>query len=98
MIPLEVIKMNKRIITAALTGSIHTPSMSPYLPVTPEQLIKEAIAVYHAGGAVVHIHVRDPLTGTPNAIRACIRKSQLKSKSGVTSYSVLPQGGNLGSH
>lgn len=55
------------IITAALTGSIHTPSMSPYLPITPEQLADEAVRVYEAGAAVAHIHVRNPETGQPVA-------------------------------
>ncbi len=59
--------MNKRIITAALTGAVHTPSMSPYLPVTPKELADEAVRVYEAGAAVAHIHVRDPETGMPNA-------------------------------
>jgi uncharacterized protein (DUF849 family) len=59
--------MNKRIITAALTGAVHTPSMSPYLPVTPKQIIEDAVRSYEAGAAIVHIHVRDPETGLPNA-------------------------------
>jgi len=66
--------MSKRIITAALTGAIHTPSMSPYLPVTPEQLIEEAVRVHEAGAAVAHLHVRDPETGMPNADQAIFRK------------------------
>jgi uncharacterized protein (DUF849 family) len=59
--------MKKRIFTAALTGAIHTPSMSPYLPVSPEELIEEGVKACEAGAAVVHIHVRDPQTGLPNA-------------------------------
>ena len=59
--------MRKAVITAALTGSIHTPSMSPYLPVTASQLIDEILAVHEAGGAVAHLHVRDQETGIPNA-------------------------------
>lgn len=59
--------MRKAIITAALTGSIHTPSMSPYLPITASQLIDEILAVHDAGGAVAHLHVRDPENGMPNA-------------------------------
>ena len=58
---------NKAVITAALTGSIHTPSMSPYLPITSQQLIDECLAVHEAGGAVAHIHTRDEKTGLPNA-------------------------------
>jgi uncharacterized protein (DUF849 family) len=57
--------MNKRIITAAISGSIHTPTMSPYLPITPEQIIDEILAVHEAGGTVCHVHVRDPETGQP---------------------------------
>jgi len=56
---------NKAIITAAITGSIHTPSMSPYLPITPKQIIEEAVAANEAGAAVAHIHVRDPESGCP---------------------------------
>lgn len=59
--------MPNAIITAALTGSIHTPSMSPYLPVTAQQLIDEILAVHAAGGAVAHLHVREQETGVPNA-------------------------------
>ena len=66
--------MNKRIFTAALTGAIHTPSMSPYLPITPEQIIEEAVRVYEAGGAVAHVHVRDPKTGLPNADQSIFRE------------------------
>lgn len=58
---------DKRIITAALTGAIHTPGMSPYLPITPDQLIEEGVRAYEAGAAVAHIHVRDPETGLPSA-------------------------------
>jgi len=58
---------NKAIITAALTGAIHTPTMSPYLPITPQQLIDEILAVHEAGGAVAHLHVRDPKNGIPTA-------------------------------
>ena len=59
--------MSKVIITAALTGSIHTPSMSPYLPYTPEQMIDEAVRCHQAGAAVVHIHGRDPANGRQTA-------------------------------
>jgi uncharacterized protein (DUF849 family) len=64
----------KVIITAALTGAIHTPTMSHYIPITPQQLIDEAIAVNEAGGAVAHLHVRDPETGRPNADQGLYRE------------------------
>lgn len=53
------------ILTAAVTGAVHIPSMSPYLPITPEQIIDEAVATCQAGAAVVHLHTRDPQTGQP---------------------------------
>lgn len=56
---------NKVILTCAITGAIHTPSMSPNLPVTPEQIAKEAICAARAGAAIVHLHARDPQTGKP---------------------------------
>ena len=55
----------KVIVTCAITGSIHTPSMSPHLPVTPDQIAAEAIAAVEAGAAIVHLHARDPETGRP---------------------------------
>jgi uncharacterized protein (DUF849 family) len=56
---------SKVIITAALTGNIHVPSMSPYLPITPQQLIDEAVLCHGAGASVVHVHARDPKDGRP---------------------------------
>ena len=58
--------MEKRIITAAITGAIHTPRMSPHLPVTVDQIADEAVRAYEAGAAVAHIHVRDQETGQPS--------------------------------
>ena len=55
----------KVIVTCAITGSIHTPSMSPHLPVTPDQIAADAIAAVEAGAAIVHLHARDPETGRP---------------------------------
>lgn len=57
----------KRIITAAITGSVHTPTMSPYLPITPQEIADEAVRSCEAGAAAVHIHVRDPKTGAPSS-------------------------------
>jgi uncharacterized protein (DUF849 family) len=56
---------NKVIITCAITGSIHTPSMSPWLPVTPDEIATSAIEAAQAGAAIVHLHARDPQTGMP---------------------------------
>jgi len=55
----------KIIISCAITGSIHTPSMSPHLPVTPDEIAASAIEAAEAGAAVLHLHARDPQTGAP---------------------------------
>src|SRR5438477_7471527 len=55
----------KVIITCAVTGSIHTPSMSPHLPITPEEIAQAAVAAAKAGAAIVHLHARDPKDGRP---------------------------------
>jgi uncharacterized protein (DUF849 family) len=88
--------MNKRIVTAALTGAIHTPSMSPYLPVTPEQLIEEAVRVFEAGGAVAHVHVRDPQTGLPNADQSIYRQIAEAVKRRCDIILCFTTGGKLG--
>jgi 3,5-dioxohexanoate:acetyl-CoA acetone transferase len=60
--------MSKRkiIVTCAVTGSIHTPSMSPHLPVTAEEIAEAAIGAAEAGAAIVHLHARDPVDGRPD--------------------------------
>ena len=55
------------IITCAVTGSIHTPSQSPYLPITPDDIVREAVAAAEAGAAVLHLHARNPVDGRPTA-------------------------------
>ncbi|MFX8992059.1 3-keto-5-aminohexanoate cleavage protein, partial [Acinetobacter baumannii] len=59
-------RAEKVIITCAVTGSIHTPSMSPHLPVTPAQIAAEAVAAAEAGAAMIHLHARDPEDGRPD--------------------------------
>ncbi len=58
-------KSRKVIITCAVTGAVHTPSMSPHLPITPEEIAQAALEAAQAGAAVVHLHVRDPESGRP---------------------------------
>lgn len=88
--------MKKAIITAALTGSIHTPSMSPHLPVTAGQLIDEILAVHEAGGAVAHLHVRDEKTGMPNADQDTYRKIAQTVKKHCDIILCTTTGGKLG--
>src|ERR1700754_5191689 len=56
----------KVIITCAVTGAIHTPSMSPHLPVTASEIADAAIGAAEAGAAIIHLHARDPKTGKPD--------------------------------
>ena len=56
----------KVIITCAVTGAIHTPSMSPHLPITPAEIAEHSIAAAEAGASIIHLHARDPETGEPS--------------------------------
>ena len=77
---------NKVIITCAVTGAIHTPSMSPYLPVTADQIAEAAIGAAEAGAAIVHLHARDeqdrPARSNPGGLRALSAAHQAVDKGG----------------
>jgi uncharacterized protein (DUF849 family) len=91
------IPTNKRVVTCALTGSIQIPTMSEYLPITPDQLAQNAINAANAGAAVVHIHARDPKTGQPssdlNLFEEILTKIRAKNKDLII---CLTTGGGLG--
>ncbi|MBU9142931.1 3-keto-5-aminohexanoate cleavage protein [Burkholderia multivorans] len=57
---------NKTIISCAITGAVHTPSMSPYLPCTPDEIAEQSIAAAEAGAAIIHLHARNPADGSPS--------------------------------
>ena len=86
----------KAIFTAAVTGSIHTPSMSPHLPVTAQELIDDIISVHQAGGAVAHLHVRDEQTGMPNADQDLYRQVASEVKRRCDIVLCTTTGGRLG--
>ena len=75
----------KVIITCAVTGAIHTPSMSPHLPVTPDQIADAALGAAEAGAAIVHLHARDPQDGRPTQDPAVFREflPRIKERSDV---------------
>lgn len=56
----------KVVITCAITGAIHTPTMSPHLPITPDEIVADALAAAEAGAAILHLHARNPETGQPD--------------------------------
>ena len=55
----------KVIITCAVTGAIHIPSQTPYLPITPDEIAESALGAAEAGAAILHLHARDPKTASP---------------------------------
>src|ERR687883_1338663 len=56
---------NKVIISCAITGAIHVPSLTPHLPITPAEIAEQAIGAAQAGAAILHLHARDPSDGRP---------------------------------
>jgi len=87
---------DKAVITAAITGSIHTTSMSPYLPITPKQIADDAVRAYEAGAAVCHIHARDPETGRPTPDINLIKEIITSIKSRCNIVVCITTGGGLG--
>lgn len=78
-------RRQKVIITCAITGAIHTPSMSKYLPVTPEEIADSAIGAAEAGAAILHLHARDPETGRPDQTPEAFGRflSRIKQRTGA---------------
>jgi uncharacterized protein (DUF849 family) len=87
-------KSRKVIVTCAITGSIHTPSMSPHLPITPEQIARESIAAAQAGASVVHLHARDPISGAPVQDPALFREFLPRIKASCDAIVNLTTGGS----
>jgi len=83
----------KVIITCAVTGSIHTPTMSPHLPITPEQIASEAIAAAQAGAAILHLHARDPRDGRPTPDSKVYRQFLPVIKAGCDAVINITTGG-----
>jgi uncharacterized protein (DUF849 family) len=83
----------KVIITCAITGSIHTPSMSPYLPVTPEEIARDALGAAQAGAAIVHLHARNPKDGSPTQDPEVFRQFLPAIKAGCEVVINLTTGG-----
>jgi len=89
-------RAEKIIISCAITGSIHTPSMSPYLPVTPQQIADSAIGAAKAGAAILHLHARDPQTGRPTQSPDVFRQFLPIIKQGCDGIINITTGGGLG--
>ena len=86
----------KVIITCAVTGSIHTPSMSPHLPVTPDEIAEAAIAAAEAGATVLHLHARDPKDGRPTQDPEAFRQFLPRIKQSTDAVVNITTGGAPG--
>ena len=84
----------KVIITCAITGGIHTPSMSSYLPVTPDQIAANAIEAAEAGAAILHLHARDPEDGRPTQDPAAFARFLPRIKQTTDAVLNLTTGGS----
>jgi len=85
---------HKIILTCAVTGSIHTPSMSPHLPVTPDEIATSAIEAAQAGASVLHLHARDPDTGRPSSDIDVFRQFLPRIKDATDAVINLTTGGS----
>ncbi len=84
----------KAIITCAVTGAIHTPSMSPYLPITPDEIVAQALEAAEAGASVLHLHARDPETGKPDQTPEGFARFLPRIKQGTNAVLNLTSGGS----
>ena len=91
---IDMSAQRKVIITCAPTGAIHTPSMSPYLPVTPEEIADAGIAAVEAGAAILHLHARDPEDGRPTQDPDVFRRFLPTLKNNTNAVINLTSGGS----
>ena len=84
------------IITCAVTGGIHTPTMSPYLPITADDIAESAIEASQAGATILHLHARNPQTGKPDSKPETFREFLPRIKASCDSIINVSTGGGLG--
>jgi uncharacterized protein (DUF849 family) len=90
------LKQSKVIVTCAVTGAVHTPTMSPALPITPQQIAAASVAAHEAGAAIIHLHARDPRDGRPTPDPAVFMEFLPVIRSAVTRSSTSPPAGASG--
>ena len=88
-------KNNKVIITCAMTGGIHVPTMSDYLPVTPDEIAQQSIDAANAGASILHLHARDPNNGRPTSDPAIFNKFLPVIKNATDAVINITTGGGL---
>src|SRR5712691_289751 len=84
----------KVIITCAVTGAIHTPTMSPHLPVTPDEIVRESLAAAEAGASILHLHARNPSTGQPDQTPEAFARFLPRIKQGTNAVINITSGGS----
>jgi uncharacterized protein (DUF849 family) len=89
-------KREKVIVTCAVTGSVHTPTMSPYLPITPDEIARDAIAAAEAGASILHLHARDPKDGRPTPSPAVFMQFLPRIKQSCDAVINITTGGGHG--
>ncbi len=86
----------KVIITCAVTGSVHTPTMTPYLPITPDEIARDSIAAAEAGASIIHLHARDPKNGKPTPDPEMFMQFLPRIKQNCDAVINITTGGSLG--
>src|SRR5215831_7415445 len=86
---------NKVVITCAVTGSIHTPTMSDALPITPDQIATQAIDAARAGAAILHLHARNPADGRPSPDPEVFRQFLPRIKQSCDAVINITTGGSV---
>lgn len=89
-------KMDKVIITCAVTGGIHTPTMSDALPITPDEIARQSIDAAEAGASIIHLHARDPETGMPTPDPDVFMQFLPRIKQSCDAVINITTGGGLG--
>ena len=89
-------KAEKVIITCAVTGSVHTPTMSEHLPITPDEIAAQSIEAVEAGAAILHLHARDPQTGRPSQDPDLFMQFLPRIKQSTDAIINVTTGGGLG--
>lgn len=89
-------KMDKVIITCAITGAIHTPSMSDALPCTPDEIAQQAIGAVEAGASILHLHARDPKDSSPSSDPEVFKQFLPRIKQSCNAVVNITTGGGLG--
>jgi len=89
-------RTGKVVITCAVTGSIHTPTMSPFLPLTPDEVAAQAIEAAEAGAAILHLHARDPKDGRPTPDPAVFMQFLPRIKQATSAVVNITTGGGHG--